>query len=123
MIYQYLGIYEGEQRIEEDDSILVATMHSSKGLEAKYVYCTWMSSTFMPLPGRDIDEQKRILYVALTRAKIDVLVTFPERYDRERNRRLGREAISPFIEEIFDHIELIHVTAPSIRRGQLPWNA
>lgn len=121
LIYQHLGIFEGEQRVEEDDRILVATMHSSKGLEAAYVYCTWMSSTFMPLPGRDLDEQKRILYVALTRAKIDVLVTFPERYDRNRNRRLGREAISPFIEEIIDHIELIRITAPSIRGDQLPW--
>ncbi len=122
MIYEHLGILDGGQIVEDDERILVATMHSSKGLEASYVYCAWVSSTFMPLPGRDPDEQKRIMYVALTRAKEDILFTFPERYDRDSNRRLGREVMSPFLEEISNHIELIRITAPSIRGDVLPWS-
>ena len=124
LLYRYLGILEGEEVVTaEDDRILVATMHSAKGLEAAYVYCAWMSSTFMPLPERDPDEQRRIMYVALTRAKRDVILTFPERYNPAANRRLGREELSPFIEEIFGHVRLLRVTAPSIRGDQLPWYA
>ncbi len=120
-IYQHIGILEGEEVVADDDRILVATMHSAKGLEAPYVYCAWMNSTFMPLSGRDPDEQKRILYVALTRAKRDIVVTFPERFDSERNRRMGRKELSPFINEIENHIEIFRVTAPNLRSGQLPW--
>jgi len=122
-LYQQLGIFEADELVvSEDDRVLVATMHGAKGLEAAYVYCPWMSSTFMPLSGRDLDEQRRILYVALTRAKEDIVLTFPEWYDPSTNRRYAKEELSPFIEEISCHIRIPRITASSIRGADLPWH-
>lgn len=51
------------------------TLHSSKGLEADFVFIPFMEDTIQ-LPARDEDEQRRLLYVAMTRAKVGVMFTW-----------------------------------------------
>ena len=121
-IYEHFGVYDTEEQIPEEDSVLVTTMHRVKGLEADFVYCTWMNSTFMPMASRDPEEERRVLYVALTRAKQDVIITFPEGYDRHRRRPLGLEAISPYLSEIAGHLDIIRATASVVRMDPLPWH-
>jgi DNA helicase-2/ATP-dependent DNA helicase PcrA len=103
------------------DSVLVTTMHGAKGLEAECVYCTWLSSTFMPVHGRDPEEERRVLYVAMTRAKRNLVLTYPEGYDQLRHRRLGQEAMSPFLKEIIGRLHVFRATAAMIRTDPLPW--
>jgi len=120
-LYERFGVLDTTEVIANDDRILVTTMHGAKGLEASYVYCLWMNSTFMPMKGKDEEEQRRLLYVALTRAKCEVVITFPERFDPKVHRRFGIEEISPFLEEIRGHLHIIKATAKLIRSKPLPW--
>ena len=96
-----------------ENSVLVATMHSSKGLEAEFVFLAWMNEGFMPTPGRDILEEERVFYVALTRAKQDVVMLCFERYDKKRGYLKG-EAMSPFLKAIEGHLDIKRVMAKDL---------
>lgn len=109
-VYERYGLVDAEPSVPDEDRLLVTTLHSAKGLEAEYVFLMWMNDTFMPSPSRDIDEERRVLYVALTRAKQDVIVTFHERYDTASRRYLRKEAMSSFLWDIEDHLEFRRVT-------------
>ena len=114
-IYEKFGITDPEEEISGDDKVLVTTLHSAKGLEADYVFCMWMNSKFMPLQKRDLSEQKRILYVSLTRAKKDLVITFHEEFDTEARRLLKGKAMSPFLHEIRDHLDIRRIRAEDLR--------
>jgi ATP-dependent exoDNAse (exonuclease V) beta subunit len=122
-IYEHFGILEAGELVQEADSILVATLHSAKGLEAEFVYCLWMNSTFMPMAGRDPEEQRRVLYVALTRAKRQVILLYPEEFDPRQRRRLGEEIMSPFLQEISAHLEITRLTAAGVRSDPPAWKS
>jgi superfamily I DNA/RNA helicase len=62
-----------------EDSIKLVTMHSSKGLEFPVVFVAGVGS--MPHPHVPIQEDARLLYVAMTRA-IDRLVMTCDRPSR-----------------------------------------
>ncbi len=121
IIYQRFGVLDEDKVIPDEDRVLVETMHRAKGLEAKFVYCLWLNAKYMPMPKRDRDEQRRIMYVALTRAKQDVILAFHEEYDTGRQRRLGQEKMSPYLREIRNHLRILRVTAPEIRRASFSW--
>jgi DNA helicase-2/ATP-dependent DNA helicase PcrA len=120
-IYQEFGVLEEEEIAQLPDQVLVTTMHKAKGLEAEFVYCLWMNSRFMPMPGRDPEEERRVLYVALTRAKKDVVVCFHEVYRGGRQGRLRQEALSPFLLEIIAHLRVIPMSAPLVRSEAITW--
>lgn len=122
-IYREFGVLEEEEIAQLRDRVLVATMHSAKGLEADFVYCLWMNARFMPMPGRDPEEERRVLYVALTRAKKDVVVCFHEEYHGGRRGRLRLEALSPFLREIIAHLRVMPMSAPMVRSESLEWDA
>jgi len=90
---------------EEDTNNKVAlmTVHSAKGLEFPYVYIAGMEENLFPSGGMlasaaDIEEERRLFYVALTRAKKAVAVSFA--VTRMRNGRHESNAPSRFIREI-----------------------
>jgi len=111
-IYEKFGLLETESESDmpEDDKVLVTTLHSAKGLESDYVFVTWMNSKYMPMPNRDVGEERRVLYVALTRARQDVILTFYEVFNFREHRRLREEAISPFLQEIRAHLDIQRVS-------------
>jgi len=121
IIYGRFGVLEEDEVISDEDRVLVTTMHSAKGLEAEFVYCLWLNAKYMPLPNRDPNEERRVMYVALTRAKRDVIVAFHEEFQPGRRGRLGQEAMSPFLGEIGDHLRILRVTAPGIRSASFSW--
>jgi len=51
------------------------TLHASKGLQAGYVLIPFMEES-VRLPAQDIEEQRRLLYVAITRAKTAVVFSW-----------------------------------------------
>ncbi|HMO81146.1 MAG TPA: ATP-dependent helicase [Pyrinomonadaceae bacterium] len=75
----------GEEVVEggEDDELLTLTsVHQAKGLEWKAVFIIWAAEGKFPSPKslREIDaeeEERRLWYVALTRAKDELYVTYP----------------------------------------------
>ncbi len=60
------------------DNISVMSIHASKGLEFSYLFVIGMEEGFMPLvgDGSDIEEERRLGYVAITRAKEELALSF-----------------------------------------------
>ena len=91
---------------DDEDSanrITLMTVHSSKGLEFPYVYVAGMEENLFPSGGflaseSDIEEERRLFYVAVTRAKKAVQLSFATA--RMRNGKHESNAPSRFIREI-----------------------
>lgn len=61
---------EAEERETSSESIMMGTIHSSKGKEWERVYLIGMTKDIMPSPRNpDAAEERRLMYVAMTRAK------------------------------------------------------
>ncbi|PAW77521.1 MAG: hypothetical protein B9S32_11030 [Verrucomicrobia bacterium Tous-C9LFEB] len=75
-----------------DNAITVSTIHSAKGLEWDNVWLIGAGSTQMPHPRaqfeKDLSEERRLLYVAVTRARSHLVISFPS----ENERRQGQTA-------------------------------
>ena len=97
-----------DSRPEEDsdsnaDEVSLMTIHGSKGLEFEAVYIAGMEEGFMPhkrvLEGEgDVDEERRLAYVAVTRAKRYLTLTLAEKrlhFGKIEHRRKSR-----FLDEI-----------------------
>ena len=66
----------------EDPRVKIMTLHSAKGLEADNVVIAGVTAQLMP--GRETDaekikEQRRLLYVAVTRAKDSLIISWSKR--------------------------------------------
>ncbi len=65
-----LDIVESDPEIEEETkAIAVMSMHRSKGLTYKVVFLLGMEEGIFPRDNTDIDEERRLCYVGMTRAK------------------------------------------------------
>ena len=67
---------------EEDELLTLTSVHQAKGLEWKAVFIIWAAEGNFPAPKslREIDseeEERRLGYVALTRAKDELYLTCP----------------------------------------------
>ncbi|HIP15373.1 MAG TPA: ATP-dependent helicase [Sulfurimonas autotrophica] len=62
---------QSEQDQIEGESIYMMSIHASKGLEFEHVFVIGMEEGFLPLvgDGSDLEEERRLGYVAFTRAK------------------------------------------------------
>ncbi|MCF7924258.1 MAG: UvrD-helicase domain-containing protein [Candidatus Izimaplasma sp.] len=69
------------EETKEDEAVSLMTIHSAKGLEFKVVFVTGLEQTIFPSirasedSVNNIDEERRLFYVALTRAKDLVFLT------------------------------------------------
>ncbi|MGH2777214.1 MAG: 3'-5' exonuclease, partial [Actinomycetota bacterium] len=77
----------------DEDYLNLSTIHSAKGCEWDVVYVIHAADGMIPSDMAtgdedEIEEERRLLYVALTRAKDDLQVYFPLRY---YHRRMGLE--------------------------------
>ncbi|MEA1918731.1 MAG: 3'-5' exonuclease [Campylobacterota bacterium] len=62
---------QSEQDQVEGESIYIMSIHAAKGLEFSHLFTIGMEEGFLPLvgDGSDIEEERRLGYVAITRAK------------------------------------------------------
>lgn len=80
---------------EERDKVTLMTVHSSKGLEYKYVYIVGMEENLFPsaraMESADgLEEERRLFYVALTRAKCAATLSSAEMRFRWGNMEFSR---------------------------------
>ncbi|MEJ5264930.1 MAG: UvrD-helicase domain-containing protein [Bacteroidales bacterium] len=83
---EYLGTVSllSDTEIDDDDDnnkVSLMTVHAAKGLEFDYIFIAGMEEGLFPssmLLGRDeeIEEERRLFYVALTRAKKRVMISY-----------------------------------------------
>ena len=88
---------------EEQNVVKLMTIHSAKGLEFDYVFVSGMEENLFPSGGwmlteGDLEEERRLFYVALTRAKKAVTLSYAE--TRMRNGKHESNAPSRFLREI-----------------------
>lgn len=98
-----LSAVDIEDDEDSSDKIALMTVHSSKGLEFPYVYVGGLEENLFPSGGSlasesDIEEERRLFYVAMTRAKKAVRFTFAQ--TRMRNGKTESNAPSRFIREV-----------------------
>jgi DNA helicase-2/ATP-dependent DNA helicase PcrA len=88
---------------EDRNKVTLMTMHSAKGLEFKHVYIVGMEDTLFPSPmssgsARELEEERRLFYVAVTRAEKQA--TFSYALNRYKWGNLERCSPSRFIKEV-----------------------
>ena len=98
-----LSAVDMEEGEDATNRITLMTVHSSKGLEFPYVYVAGMEENIFPSGGsmaseNDIEEERRLFYVAMTRAKKSVQLSFAT--TRMRNGKHESNSPSRFIREI-----------------------
>ncbi len=88
---------------DTNNKVALMTVHSSKGLEFPYVYVAGMEENLFPSANMlsakpEIEEERRLFYVAVTRAKRAVGLSFAG--TRMRNGKHESNAPSRFLKEI-----------------------
>ena len=95
MFLNEINLIEQEQDKNQDGSgnyVNLMTLHSSKGLEFDYVFLIGMEEGLLPhsrafIEEKELEEERRLCYVGITRAKQKLYLTFAE-------NRLTREGYS-----------------------------
>ena len=104
-----------------DDYVSLMTIHSAKGLEFPYVYVVGMEENLFPgilsLSTREeLEEERRLFYVAITRAMTKLTLSYAEQRYRYGNLTLSER--SRFVDEI--EANLIEQTQKTSFRGTSP---
>lgn len=84
---------------QEEDCMTLSTIHSAKGLEWDSVFVIHAADGNIPAElatgtPEDIEEERRLFYVALTRAKNSLFISRPERYYFQNQHRRGGGSFS-----------------------------
>jgi superfamily I DNA/RNA helicase len=82
------------------DAITLLTLHAAKGLEFDVVFVAGCEDGLLPLrlPGADLAEERRLLFVGMTRARSRLLLTYAARRSRSGpGAHGGGSGASPFL--------------------------
>lgn len=98
-----IDLYKGEE-----DVVTVMTLHSAKGLEFPVVFITGFEEGIFPHSrslnsGEELEEERRLCYVGMTRAKEMLYLTYAWR--RTLNGNTLFNSVSRFISEIPKHLK------------------
>ncbi|MCS7242631.1 ATP-dependent helicase [Candidatus Caldatribacterium sp.] len=102
-----LGSMEGESILAggpTDEKVVLSTIHQAKGLEWACVFVVWLCEGAFPSPQsvntlEDLEEERRLFYVACTRAKDCLFLCYPVIGERLRGRVTVRKR-SRFLQEL-----------------------
>ncbi len=109
----------------DEDTVVLMTMHSAKGLEFPYVFIVGMEEGMFPTyrvmqygTNEDMEEERRLCYVAITRAKEELFITqaksrmqhgitqynAPSRFLKEIPAELIEMPLKPQLTEVGDYV-------------------
>jgi len=96
-----------------ESALVLSTIHSAKGLEWHTVIVIWTTEGRIPSPmaegsPEEMEEERRLLYVATTRAKHNLVVVAPRTYI-DRNKGVVGVRLSRFLEEVPEEYFRIYV--------------
>ena len=106
---------EDKDKDKDADKVSLMTIHAAKGLEFPYVFVVGMEEqifpSFLALSRPELEEERRLFYVAVTRAEKQVTLSYAQtRFNN--GQRMGGE-ISRFVEEI----DPKYIEMPATRRN------
>ena len=96
---------------ESNDKVTLMTIHSAKGLEFPTVFVVGLEENIFPSPMctnslRELEEERRLLYVAITRAEKHCILTCAQ--NRFRYGRMEYDTPSRFIRDIDTELLEVH---------------
>ena len=112
-------ISDVEEYKEDDNRISLMTVHSVKGLEFKHVFVIGLEEGIFPhmnslMESSDVEEERRLMYVAITRAKDDLHLI-----NARRRTLFGKEQVNPvsrFLSEI--HSDLLETNVEEEKKTE-----
>jgi DNA helicase-2/ATP-dependent DNA helicase PcrA len=116
-------------RKERGDSLILSTVHSAKGLEWPFVFIIWAMEGYFPSARaysneEAIEEERRLMYVAATRAKDQLFICYPSEEARPAWQwgEIGyRSGLSSFIQALPADVIEYGSSAPSETRAAPGW--
>lgn len=106
--------HEEAKRIQVDDRLVLTTIFRAKGMEWPYVFVPNCNDNVIPYKrNRSSEEERRLLYVAITRAKEDLYL-----------HALKEDPLSPFLLQAnYQHtLKAIDHIAAAIHKAPSQWN-
>jgi len=99
---------------DSEDALHLMTVHSAKGLEFHTVFITGLEESLFPhqnsIDNGDLDEERRLMYVAITRARRRLYLTFAQ--SRMLHGQTHYSTASSFLRELPE--ELLHWLTPRV---------
>jgi len=94
-VKEFLDFLSGWEAVDAYDAaaerVTIMTLHAAKGLEFPVVYMPGCEEGFIPCDDDEVDEERRLFYVGMTRARRELVLT----YARERVVYAKRETRKP----------------------------
>lgn len=98
-----------EKSESKSSNIILSTIHSAKGLEFDVVFILSVVEDVYPhfkaQSSDEIEEERRLFYVAITRAKQRLIFTFPM-YSKKNKSYFAKNIISPFLQEKNNYLDV-----------------
>ena len=112
---------QAQDNLEDNNTVKIMTVHASKGLEFPIVFLPALEDGIFP-SGRAIfnheqlEEERRLFYVAITRAKEKVIMSYSERRTNFKGF-LAKTKSSRFLEDIKGNIKVKGLKRGSSRKN------
>ena len=117
-----ISLMTDQDQADDDEAVTLMTIHASKGLEFAHVFIVGLEEDLFPSMmsnmGKELEEERRLFYVALTRAGKTCHIGYAR--ERFRNGRLEFTRPSRFVRELPK--QLVNFTsAHGLHVGTSPW--
>ena len=115
-----ISLQSDQDQIEED-AITIMSIHAAKGLEFEHLFVIGLEEEFFPLLGEgcNMEEERRLGYVAITRAKSDLTLCYVDsRFYKGRRKMIDK---SRFLGEagLIQDASLKITKASTFKKGDL----
>ena len=99
----------------DDERMVLSTIHSAKGLEWQCVFVIWVvdgrfPSVYSFVADDELEEERRLFYVAVTRAKRHLFLTYPINvFDKGSGMLLSKPSrfLDPVMPALLDQLVLV----------------
>jgi DNA helicase-2/ATP-dependent DNA helicase PcrA len=95
---------EGSGEEDDNDALILSTAHSAKGKEWDVVFVIWAVDGWFPMARAtesedELEEERRLMYVAMTRARNELAVVYPVNvYSTRRSADYSMDQMSRFLD-------------------------
>ncbi|MBA2176490.1 UvrD-helicase domain-containing protein [Halobacillus locisalis] len=108
---QMISLYTDDDRDDQVNSVKMMTIHTAKGLEYPYVFVVGMTESVLPnvralreRKERALEEERRLAYVAVTRAEKELYLTESEGFQNGGQRKYPSRFIFEVEEDLYERV-------------------